>query len=412
MRFVGVLLALAVTIPLQAKPDWPDFRGPGGEGHASESEVPLRWSQSQNVRWKINVPGEGWSSPIAKGDYFWVTTAIENGGKTDFVAKCFRLKDGSEVWSQSLFSADTPAKHKKNSYASPSPLLVGRQVIAHFGPYGTAAVDAITGKVNWKQTSIVYKPVHGNGGSPVAGDDRIFFSCDGAADPFVVSLSLADGSILWRTPRKVEVSRKFSFSTPLRLPQQAGEPRLVAVPGSGAVIAYEEATGKEVWRFDYDEGYSVVPRPVLHEDILYACSGFNRASLFAIKLGGKGDITESHLAWKNDKAIPKESSPIIVEGLLYLNDDKGVLSCFDAKTGEEIYRERLSGTGNYSASPVYASGHLFFHSENGQTTVVKPGKEFTVTATNDLDSYGLSSFGVLDDGFLIRTENEIYRVGE
>lgn len=414
MKFVAaaVFLALTCTCSLDAAPDWPDFRGPEGTGHAPEADVPLKWSISQSVRWNIDVPGKGWSTPVARGNHFWITTAVENGGKTDFMAKCFQLRDGREIWSQTIFSAETPKKHKKNSYASPSPLLVGDQLIAHFGPYGTAALDIKTGKVNWEQTSLVFKPVHGNGGSPVAAEDRIFFSCDGAANPFVVSLSLADGSVLWKTPRNVEVSRTFSFSTPLRLPQRTGEPALVAIPGSGAVIAYEEATGKEVWRFDYDEGYSVVPRPVIYEDMLYVCSGFNRAVLFAIRLGGKGDITESHLAWKNEKAIPKESSPIIVDDLLYLNDDKGVLSCFDAKTGEEIYRERLSGTGNYSASPVYASGHLFFHSENGQTTVVKPGKTFSVAAENDIDGYGLCSFGVLDDGFLIRTEDSIFRIGK
>ncbi len=412
MKFLFALFLTGLSLSLQADTTWPEFRGPDGDGHAPKAKVPLIWSQTKNVKWKIEVPGKGWSTPVASGDHFWITTAVQNGEKLDLEARCYSIRDGKEVWKQILFSQVSPKIHKKNSHASASPLLVGSQLIAHFGPYGTAALDAKSGRVNWKQTELTFKPVHGNGGSPVAGEDRIFFSCDGASDPFVASLSLKDGSILWKTPRKVAVSKTFSFSTPLRLPATLGQPRLVAIPGSGAVVAYEEATGKEVWRFLYGEGYSVVPRPVLGDNLLYVSSGFNRAILYAIRLGGKGDITDSHLAWSNEKAIPKESSFILVDDLIYLNDDKGVLSCFDATTGEEKYRERLPGTGNYSSSPVYASGHLFFHSENGQTTVVKPGPDFRIVADNDIDGYGLCSFSVISDGFLIRTESSIYRIGD
>jgi outer membrane protein assembly factor BamB len=184
------------------------------------------------------------------------------------------------------------------------------------------------------------------------------------------------------------------------------------IPGSGAVVAYDPADGKEIWRFRYADGYSVVPRPLFHDGKIYVCSGFNRAVLFAIRAGGKGDITDTHLIWKDDKAVPKESSPIIVDDLIYLNDDKGVLSCFVAASGEELYRERLEGQGGYSASPVYAGGHLFFHNGSGITTVVKPGRTFTKVAENSLGEAGLSSFAVVSDGFVIRTEGHLVLIGE
>jgi outer membrane protein assembly factor BamB len=254
--------------------------------------------------------------------------------------------------------------------------------------------------------------VHGTGGSPAISGDRLIFSCDGQEDPIVVALNKKDGSILWKTPRNVEVTRKFSFSTPLVI-EVAGSPQVV-LPGSGAVIAYQPSDGKEIWRFDYDEGYSVVPRPLYHNGKIYVCSGFNRAILYAIKVDGetKGDITESNLVWKVDKAIPKESSPIIVDNLLFINDDKGILSCFDADTGEHHYSERLNGEGGFSSSPVYADGHLFFHNGEGITTVVKPEDRFRKVEENDIGEYGLSSFAVASDGFVVRTDGSLLRIAE
>lgn len=412
MKLLPALLAsvLAFLPPLQAETDWPEFRGPLHNGHAPEADVPLTWSSRENVRWKIAVPGRAWSTPVARGDRFWITTAVMSDDRLSLEARAYWLEDGSPIWKQSVFELETPRIHQKNSHASPSPYLVGNRLVVHFGPHGTAALDAETGEVHWRQTGLTYSPVHGPGGSPAVGDGRIFLSCDGADDPFVVALSLADGSILWKTMREVEVTRPFSFSTPRRFSFDGRN--LVAVPGSGAVIAYDETDGDEVWRFRYGEGFSVVPRPVFHDDHIYVCSGFMRATLYAIRLGGSGDITDSHLAWSDDKAIPRESSPIVVDDLLYISDDKGILSCFDAKNGEEKYRERLEGAGGYSASPVYASGHLFFHSGQGLTTVVKPGETFEKVAENDLAHYGLSSLAVLEDGFLIRSENHIYRIGE
>lgn len=408
------ILSLLLLLSLHsARADfWPEFRGPGKDGHAPEAKVPLRWSDRKNVAWKIEVEGTAWSSPVLATDRVFVTTAVVDGEDLSLQAHCYSLADGKLIWEKEIFQREADNMHKKNSHASPTPIFEDRWLYCHFGHHGTAALDAASGEIVWKQESIKFKPVHGTGGSPAISGDRLVFSCDGQEDPIVVALNKKDGSILWKTPRNVEVTRKFSFSTPLVI-EVAGSPQVV-LPGSGAVIAYQPSDGKEIWRFDYDEGYSVVPRPLYHNGKIYVCSGFNRAILYAIKVDGetKGDITESNLVWKVDKAIPKESSPIIVDNLLFINDDKGILSCFDADTGEHHYSERLNGEGGFSSSPVYAGGHLFFHNGEGITTVVKPEDRFRKVEENDIGEYGLSSFAVASDGFVVRTDGSLLRIAE
>lgn len=405
------LLAVLLLVSVTARADfWPEFRGATGEGHAPDAKVPLEWGPRKNIRWKVEVEGKAWSSPVIAEGKVFVSTAVEKGGDLSLQGRCYRLDDGALVWEREIFSTEATKIHAKNSHASPTPIYENGRLYYHFGHNGTACLNAGDGSIAWTQTSLPYKPVHGNGGSPALWRDRLIYSCDGAEAPFVVAVSKTDGSVLWKTPRDVEVSRTFSFSTPLLI-EVAGKPQAV-VPGSGAVISYDPANGKEIWRCLWGEGYSVVPRPLYHDGRIYACSGFNRAVLYAIRADGTGDVTETHVDWTVDKAIPKESSPIIVDGLLFVNDDKGVLSCLDPATGEDHYLERLDGKGGYSSSPVYASGHLFFHNGEGTTTVVKPGEKFEKVAENDLGEYGLSSFAVVSDGFVVRTEGHLIRIGE
>lgn len=411
-RCLPVLLFAGLgCLSIPARGDsWPEFRGPSGDGHATTEKVPLHWSATSKIRWTVPVDGKAWSSPVVDGDRIFITTAVVEGEKLSLEARAYGLADGKEIWKQVVFEKAVGPLHQKNSHASPTPIIAGGRLYLHFGHEGTAALDASDGKILWTQTTLAYSPVHGNGGSPVLHGDRLIFACDGQTDPFVVALNKDSGEVLWKTPRAVEVTRTFSFSTPLLI--EVNGATQAVIPGSGAVVAYDPADGKEIWRFRYAEGFSVVPRPLYHEGMIYVCSGFGRAILFAIKADGKGDVTETHLVWKDDKAVPKESSPIIVDDLIYVNDDKGILSCFVAATGEELYRERLDGQGGYSASPVYAGGYLFFHNGSGLTTVIKPGRVFTKVAENALGEPGLSSFAVVADGFIVRTEDHLIRIGE
>ncbi|MEM6279851.1 MAG: PQQ-binding-like beta-propeller repeat protein [Verrucomicrobiota bacterium] len=389
---------------------WPEFRGSTGQGHADEADLPVEWSATENIRWKIPVAGTAWSSPVVANGSVFVSTAVVSGNDLSLQAHAYSLDDGRPLWETEVFKKADEYMHKKNSHASPTPLYENGVLYYHFGHHGTAALKAETGEILWTQTSLTYQPVHGTGGSPAIWEDRLIFSCDGAADPFVVALSKTNGQILWKTGRNVEVSRPFSFATPLII-EVNGKAQAV-VPGSGAVISYDPATGEEIWRSRYGQGFSVVPRPLFHNGKVYVCSGFLTAELFAIRADGSGDVTNSHVEWTAKRQIPKESSPIIVDGLLYFNDDKGILTCLDADTGKEHYRVRLDGKGGYSASPVYAGGHLYFHNGDGVTTVVQPGTDFVKVAENEIDEYGLSSFAVVSDGFLIRTEDHLIRIGK
>jgi len=409
-RPVSLWFLLVTSLPLVAADSWPEFRGPTADGHAPEAKVPTLWSATSKTRWKIPVEGKAWSSPVIADGKVYVTTAVSKDAKLSLKALCFELADGKQVWERTVFEKAEGAIHAKNSHASPTPVYAEGKLYVHFGHDGTAALNAGDGSILWTQTSLSYAPVHGNGGSPVVHDGKLIFSSDGQADPFIVALSTADGSVVWKTPRNVTVQRTFSFATPLLI-EVKGKIQIIS-PASGAVIAYDPADGREIWRFRYGEGYSVVPRPLHRDGVIYVCSGFNRAILYAVKTDGTGDVTDTHLVWQDDKTVPKESSPILVGDEIYFNDDKGILSCLDAATGKEHYRERLDGQGGYSASPVFAGGHLYFHNGNGITTVVKPGKTFTKVAENQLGEYGLSSFAVVSDGFVIRTEGHLIRLGE
>lgn len=409
-RPVSLWFLLVTSLPLVAADSWPEFRGPTADGHAPEAKVPTLWSATSKTRWKIPVEGKAWSSPVIADGKVYVTTAVSKDAKLSLKALCFELAGGKQVWERTVFEKAEGAIHAKNSHASPTPVYAEGKLYVHFGHDGTAALNAGDGSILWTQTSLSYAPVHGNGGSPVVHDGKLIFSSDGQADPFIVALSTADGSVVWKTPRNVTVQRTFSFATPLLI-EVNGKIQIIS-PASGAVIAYDPADGQEIWRFRYGEGYSVVPRPLHRDGVIYVCSGFNRAILYAVKTDGTGDVTDTHLVWQDDKTVPKESSPILVGDEIYFNDDKGILSCLDAATGKEHYRERLDGQGGYSASPVFAGGHLYFHNGNGITTVVKPGKTFTKVAENQLGEYGLSSFAVVSDGFVIRTEGHLIRLGE
>lgn len=409
MKNFGILLLTFCGVTLGWATDWPHFRGPGGQGHAEGVDVPLRWSAENAVAWKVKVLGKGWSSPVVVGDRVFVTTAVDSGKGLSLRAIALGLADGKNVWDQEIVGkSDVGDFHKKNSHASPTPVVEDGRLYVHFGHHGTACLDVRDGSLLWKQDSLAYPPLHGNGGSPIVFEDKLIFSCDGTKSPFIVALDKSNGKVVWKTDRDVKVSRTFSFSTPLAI-EVDGRWQIVS-PASGAVIAYDPDNGKEIWRSLYGEGYSVVPRPLYAHGLVYVCSGFGTASLYAIDPTGKGDVTSSHVRWEIGKRIPRESTPIIVGDHVYVNDDKGIVSCLEATSGQQVWQKRIDGGGGYSASPVYASGHLFFHNGDGVTTVIKPGTTFQQVAENKIGEYGLSSFAVVDDGFVVRTESSLLRL--
>lgn len=409
--FVTALLMQCCQLQTSIAADWTQFRGPTGQGHAEVSDLPVTWSESENLAWKVALPGNGWSQPVVANNQIFITTAVarEQGKTTSLRAMCLNAVDGQTIWDTEVFQKDgEPKIHKKNSHASPTPVLSGDRLYVHFGTEGTACLTT-EGTVVWKNQEQVYKPVHGSGGSPALTDDLLIFCCDGGDKRYTIGLDKLNGKEVWKTPREFEPSRGFSFSTPTII-DIAGRSQAIC-PGSGGVWSYHPKTGEQLWRVAYGEGYSVVPRPVFGHGLVYVCSGFGDQQLFAIDPTGSGDVTESHVKWQTKKGVPKSPSILLVGAELYMVDDKGVASCLDAVSGKLHWQQRLKGA--FSASPVLANGLIYAQNETGVTTVVKPGTEYQEVATNTLGdgkTRTFASFAFVDNAILLRSETHLYRL--
>jgi outer membrane protein assembly factor BamB len=411
-RYMLLVTAVFVCLESTLALDWPEFRGPTADGVSSAARVPTRWSATENVRWRQPIAGTGWSSPVLSNGKLYLTTAVtDSNGAISLRAVSLDANDGHEIWNTEVFQPDAAAAkqaHSKNSLASPTPIVEGERVYVHFGHLGTAALD-LDGNIIWKQTALNYAPRHGNGGSPVLVDDLLVFSCDAETNPFVVALDAATGNIRWRVDRNSSAAKKFSFSTPLVV-NVDGRNQVIS-PASGYVAAYDPTDGREIWRVDYGEGYSVVPRPVFAHGLVFVASGYDKPTLFAIDpKGAEGDVTESHVRWKRDKGAPLTPSVLAVGDELYFVTDGGVATCVDARTGKVHWTNRLGG--NFSASPVFAGGHIYFQSEEGVTHVVLPGKTFKLVTTNDVEERTLASMAIDNGAIFLRTENELLRIGQ
>ncbi len=363
----------------------------------------------KNVVWKQAIPGKGWSSPVVAAGRIYLTSAVPIEGKDgelSLQALCLDGATGKTLWSKEVFHEDASAPHihSKNSHASPTALVRDDRLYVHFGHMGTACLD-LNGAIQWRNNDLHYLPVHGNGGSPILADGALIFSCDGTDQRCVVALDSRDGHRLWKTDRTEQPSKGFSFGTPLLITVNGREE--VVSQGSGVVGAYDPKTGEEIWRVRYD-GYSVVPRPVYGNGLVYIGTGFDAPKMLAVRPDGKGDVTETHVEWTVSKNAPNSPSPLLLGEELYMASDSGIASCLDAKTGTEIWHERLGG--HYSASPIEADGKIYFLSEEGVGVVVKAGRKFELVAKNALNEKTLASYGVIDGDLLIRTETNLYRI--
>ncbi len=405
-----LLAAFALAFSSYAADEWPQFRGPTGQGISDAKGVPTEWSDTQHVAWKIEVPGKGWSSPVLSQGRLYLTTAVgDSTGGVSLRALCLDAKDGRTLWDTEIFQPDpatAAAMHRKNSLASPSPIVTSDRLFVHFGHLGTAALD-LKGKIVWKQSELAYAPVHGNGGSPALVGDALVFSCDAAKDPFVVALDTASGKVRWKTPRNTTAKKPFSFCTPQ--PITIGGVTQVILPGSGFVGSYDPADGHENWRVNYGEGYSVVPRPVFAHGLLFISSSFDKPVLLAVRPdGARGDATETNIAWTHNKAVPHSASMLVLGDELYFVSDAGIATCADAKTGEVRWSERLGG--NFSASPFAAEGRVYFQNETGSTFVLKAGKAFEQIAKNDIGEPTLASIAVADGAIYLRSEKFLRKI--
>ena len=431
-----VCLKFVLTNSIVSAQEWPQFRGPHGSGIADATTLPVTWSETENVTWKTELPGRGWSSPVISGKYIWMTTGIETAATPEELAKkfegrsdakslqlaakvslraiCVDRESGKLIQNVPLFELDYPDPiHALNSYASPTPVICGDRVFCHFGNYGTACVGLADGKVLWKTEQFKYDPQNGPGASPVAWKNLLIFNCDGRDVQFIVALDQADGKTVWQTNRSGKLPDnndfKKAYCTPTII-DDPQHPQLIS-PASDWVYSYDPATGQELWRANYGQlGFSTVPKPLIGNGKVYVLTSFMSSRLLAIKFDGHGDVTETHVNWKEDRNMPSKPSMLLIDDRLYAVNDKGILTCLDANSGEMVWRERVDG--DYAASPLYGAGHIYLFNQNGETTVVQPGDEFKKVASNKLDGSFMASPAVAGNALFLRTDKALYRVEE
>lgn len=407
--FVGVLVALCAAPASRGGDDWPDYRGPTHDGHATAPGLPLTWSETENVRWKAPIPGRGWSTPAVGGGRVWLTTADPDGATLSVVA--LDAERGEVVHDAVLFTNDDPQpRHDLNSYASPSPVLAGGRVFVHFGTYGTAALDAATGEVLWTRRDLHIDHQVGPGSSPAVYGDLLIVHMDGMDLQYVVALRQSDGRTAWRSDRTIDYSdiaddQRKAYETPVFVDTPRG-PEMISVAAQG-VFGLDPRDGTERWKLRF-RGFSQSSRPLVVDGLALVNTGFMTPNLLAVRLGGEGDVTSTHLAWTFTSNVPTMSSPIAVDGHVYFTSENGILSCVEVATGERVFRERVGG--EYSASPIHAEGRLYFPSRDGRCLVIRAAPEFELLADNRLDEGFMASPAVSGAALFLRSKTHLYRI--
>ncbi len=398
--------------------NWPQFRGPGGDGHSDARGLPLEWSETRNVVWKTAVHDRGWSSPVVFGKQIWLTSASKDG--RELFVFCIDRETGKIVRDWKLFDVPQPQfAHAFNTHASPTPVIEQGRVYITFGAAGTAAIDTRTFRVLWERRDIECNHFRGAGSSPILFGNLLLMHFDGSDVQFVIALDKRTGRTVWKTPRSIdfqdldkdgkpaaEGDLRKAFATP-HVARIDGRWELISL-GAKAAYSYDPLTGKELWRVEERDQHSASTRPVIGHGMIFFPTGFSTGQLLAVRTGGNGLITDTHIAWRVKRGVPNKPSILLVDGLIYLIGDNGIASCIDSKSGEQVWQQRIGG--EYSASPVYADGRLWFFSEDGKTTVLKPGRVFEKLAESRLDNGFLASPAIAGKAFFIRTRTHLYRI--
>jgi outer membrane protein assembly factor BamB len=429
MKLFAVIGCLLLIISGSASAaEWPQWRGPNGQGHIAGSGYPLQWTQTKNVAWKTELPGRGHSSPVIDGKHIWLTAAEEAPisearrkeklakntgsqpltlvGELTMLAICVDRDSGKVLKTIKLLTeADPDWTHQINTFASPSPVLDDGKLYCAFGTHGNACVDTKTSEVLWVNRELKLNHENGAGSTPIVWGELFIVHCDGSDVQYIAALDKHTGKLAWKTPRSGELRSdpqlRKSYGTPLVVKLQ-GREQLIS-PGADWLYSYDPATGEELWKLGYEDlGFSIVPRPVFGHGMLFLSTAFMRGHVLGVKLDPSG---KPEIAWRYSKQAPKIPSPILVGEELYFISDNGVATCLDAKTGELRWEERLAG--NFAASPVLADGRLYFSSREGKTYVIQPGPKFKLLATNTLDSGHWATFAGVDGKFYVRTDKAL-----
>ena len=395
-----------------AQTNWNQFRGPNSDGHIDAPDLPQDWNEDKNIVWKTAIHDRGWSSPVVWDDQVWVTTAKLDG--TNLYAVCLNKKTGRVIHDKHLFDVGNAQPiAADNSYATPTSVIDEKHVYVHYGTYGTACLNRKTAEVVWTRRDLNCDHEAGAGpaSSPMLFGELFIVNVDGRDVQYVVALNKNTGKTVWKTDRSadftdVPVHKRKAYSMP-SLIENAGELQLVS-NGAQGCYAYNPQTGEELWKIKH-HGFSNAPRPVSGHGLLFTTVDRDNPQLWAIRLGGKGDLSDSHIAWIETAAMPPRCSPLLVDNLLYLINRLGIITCLEAKSGEQVWKSRLPGS--YSASPIHANGQIYVFNEDAISFILKPGRELKITHENKLaEDILVATPAVSGKALFIRTENHLYRI--
>ena len=409
MRFWVVVPVLVVCLHAgRTIANWPEYRGPSGDGHADAAQLPAVIDDSV-VRWKTAIHGKGWSSPVVWGDQIWLTTATEDGTRMSVL--CIDRDTGDIVRDVVVSENAEPAFcHPLNSYASPTAVIEEGRVYVHFGTYLTACMDTQTGDMLWERRDLHCDHFRGPASSPILHEGKLFVAYDGFDVQYVVAFDKQTGETVWQAERDIDYKTdngdlKKAYCTG-QIIEVNGQDQLV-YPSAIATIAYDPSTGEELWKV-YHEGMNASARPLFGEGLVFITNGMG--SMVAVRPTGKGDVTGTHIVWSDRKGIARKSSQLLVDGLFYMHSDDGIVSCRDPKTGEVLWQKRAGA--DYAASPIYASGRIYMFDMEGSVITLKPGRKFELLSESQLGDGFMASPAVVGNELILRSKSHLYCVSE
>ncbi len=404
-----LVLVIWSCAPLRAGENWPQFRGPQANGQTLAKGLPVTFGEAENVRWKTPVHGKAWSSPVVWDQQIWMSTGTKDGNELGAV--CVDAESGKIVHDVVVLKIEKPEFcHPMNSYGTPTPVIEKGRVYVHFGTYGTACLDTATAKTQWTRQDFPCNHFRGPASSPIVVDDLLMLTFDGIDVQYLVALDKTTGKTVWKRDRKIvfdtpDTDYHKAYSTPAVIAVN-GQPQLVS-PSAGATIAYVPKTGEEIWRVR-SGGMNAAALPLFGNGLVYATSAAGGYQLFAVRPDGRGDVTDTHVAWKFSKNAPTRSSQILLGERMFMISDAGVISCVDAKTGQSVWQKRLGGA--FSASPLYAEGRIYFFGEEGEVPVIAAADEYQLLANNKLGDGFMASPAVYGDSLILRSRTHLYRI--
>lgn len=407
------LFSAGSTVHAAEAENWPQFRGPRGDGRADASDPPVQFGEQARLRWKVAIHGKGWSSPVVWKDQIWLTTATEDGKKMSVL--CVDRQTGRMVHDRVLFENENPAFcHPTNSYASPTSVIEDGRVYVHFGSYGTACLDTRTGETLWQQRDLPCDHWRGPGSSLIVHKDTLYVPFDGYDLQYVAAIDKHTGAVRWKVDRQIDYGSddgdvKKAYGT-CQMIEVDGREQLVC-PSAAETIAYDPSDGKELWRFRHG-GMNAATRPLFANGLLLLtvgdAVGDSRSALLAIRPSSllTAEAPSPAIAWRMDKSPPKRPSPLVIDDLVFTINDEGVACCLNLADGETLWQQRIPGT--YRASPVYAQGRIYFASLDGDVTVIAADRTYKALATNRLENGFQASPAIHGNALILRSTAHLY----